>query len=94
MDEHRHLGPWSTTYEVTDSAPAIAVLGVGAFEQHSHHLALDTDHILAERLSTDVAASLGAMLLPPLPYSSSLEHLGFAGRGEGIAAYAVVLLEE
>jgi len=56
-----------------------AILGVGSFEQHSHHLPLQTDFFFAEKISAEVAERLDAFYLNPLPYSSSVEHRGFAG---------------
>ena len=69
----------NTSFEILEASPLLAILGIGAFEQHSHHLPVETDYLLAKHLSSDVAARLGAFLLNPLPYSTSLEHLGFAG---------------
>jgi len=40
---------------------------------------VETDFFFADRISRETAARLQAMLLNPLPYSTSLEHLGFAG---------------
>jgi creatinine amidohydrolase len=71
--------PDSTTFEIEREAPDTAVLGVGSFEQHSLHLPLQTDFLFAAWISAEVARELGAMLLNPLPYSTSLEHTGFAG---------------
>jgi creatinine amidohydrolase len=72
-------GPQSTSSEVAQSQCDTAVLGVGSFEQHSHHLPLETDFFFARRISEEVARRLDAFCLNPLPYSSSLEHRGFAG---------------
>ena len=68
-----------TTYECAEGAGTTAVLGVGACEQHSHHLPLETDYLLSLHLGRAVAERLGAFLLNPLPYSTSLCHRGFAG---------------
>ncbi|MBA7648096.1 putative mycofactocin system creatinine amidohydrolase family protein MftE [subsurface metagenome] len=57
----------------------MAVLGIGSFEQHSHHLPLETDFLFAVRISREVTEILRAVYLNPLPYSTSLEHRGFAG---------------
>ncbi|UCF96376.1 MAG: creatininase family protein [Spirochaetaceae bacterium] len=73
------IGPENTTLEIGRSGCDTAVLGIGSFEQHSAHLPMETDFFFASRVSREVAASLEAMLLNPLPYSTSLEHLDFAG---------------
>ena len=72
-------GPESTTFEVKEAGCRLAVIGVGAFEQHSYHLPLETDHFFASKFSVEVARALDAFCLPSLPYSSSLEHRGFSG---------------
>ncbi|HWF74365.1 MAG TPA: creatininase family protein [Solirubrobacteraceae bacterium] len=53
---------------------AIAVLPVGATEQHGPHLATGTDTILAERVSIAAASRTGDVVLPALPYGCSLGH--------------------
>src|SRR4029079_17905755 len=42
-------------------------LPVGATEQHGY-LSVETDNILAERVSTEAAEPLGVLVLPVLPY--------------------------
>ena len=55
--------------------PKLAVLPVGATEQHSRHLPLLTDTIVADALSARVLEQVDyagtAYLLPTLPISSS-----------------------
>lgn len=53
---------------------AIAVLPVGATEQHGPHLATGTDTLLAERVSLAAASRTGDVVLPALPYGCSLGH--------------------
>jgi creatinine amidohydrolase len=55
-------------------AGAIAVLPVGATEQHGPHLATGTDTLLAERVSVAAASRTGDVVLPALPYGCSLGH--------------------
>ncbi len=57
----------------------IAVLPVGAFEQHGPHLPLLTDTVKVELFARHVANELGAALLPPMAICQSLEHTGFRG---------------
>jgi creatinine amidohydrolase len=55
-------------------AGAVAVLPVGATEQHGPHLATGTDTLFAERVSVAAAAKTGDIVLPALPYGCSLGH--------------------
>jgi len=71
------IGPENTTVEVREKAGELAILGVGSFEQHSSHLPLETDFFFARKVSRSVAEKLAAVLLNPLPYSTSLEHRDF-----------------
>jgi len=73
------IGPENTTVEVREKAGELAILGVGSFEQHSSHLPLETDFFFAREVSRVVAEKLNAVLLNPLPYSTSLEHRDFPG---------------
>jgi creatinine amidohydrolase len=59
--------------------PDIAVLGIGAVEQHGSHLPIGCDWIIACELSKRVAAELGALLLPAIPVSMSECHGAFGG---------------
>jgi creatinine amidohydrolase len=69
----------NTGPEIGGAGRDTAILGIGSMEQHSLHLPVGTDFFFACRVSREVAERLDAMLLNPLPYSTSLEHLGFAG---------------
>jgi creatinine amidohydrolase len=55
---------------------AIAVLPVGATEQHGPHLATGTDAILAEHAARAAAARTGDVVLPTVEYGCSLGHTG------------------
>lgn len=68
-----------TTFDLEERPPFLAILGIGAIEQHSHHLPITTDFDIASALSRAVAEKLQAFALPPLPYSESLVHRGFSG---------------
>jgi creatinine amidohydrolase len=71
---------WEHTFwEIETAKPEIAVLPIGAVEQHSHHLPVGTDFLLAQEIGRRVAERLGAWLLPALPYSNSHEHGEFHG---------------
>jgi creatinine amidohydrolase len=56
------------------AADAIALLPVGATEQHGPHLATGTDTLLAEGVSVAAALRTGDLVLPPLAYGCSLGH--------------------
>jgi creatinine amidohydrolase len=55
-------------------AGAIAVLPVGATEQHGPHLATGTDTLLAEQVSITAASRTSDVVLPALAYGCSLGH--------------------
>ena len=72
-----------TTEEAAEALAAarVAILPVGAYEQHGPHLTLDTDTAIADALARRLAEDLGAdaVLCPPLGYGLSEHHLAFAG---------------
>ncbi|MCX7787435.1 MAG: creatininase family protein [Spirochaetes bacterium] len=68
-----------TTFALERNPPSLVVLGIGAMEQHSHHLPISTDFDIASALAQAVSEQLGAFSLPPLPFSESLVHRGFSG---------------
>ncbi|MEV0714319.1 creatininase family protein [Asanoa sp. NPDC050611] len=59
----------------------VAVLPVGATEQHGPHLELCTDIAIAEAFARRLSDALGAdaVLCPPVPYGLSEHHLHFSG---------------
>lgn len=59
----------------------VAVLPIGATEQHGHHLAVRTDTEIAYRFASAIATGLGdsAVLCPTIPYGLSEHHVDFAG---------------
>jgi creatinine amidohydrolase len=56
------------------AAGAVAVLPVGATEQHGPHLATGTDTLLAEHVAGAAAERTSDVVLPALPYGCSLGH--------------------
>lgn len=74
-----------TTNDVAglDQVRAVAVLPLGAIEQHGPHLPLSTDAVICEALAVAAAGQLDTdspvYLLPMLPVGLSLEHAGFPG---------------
>lgn len=79
MTELGHL----TTLEagVALQSARIAILPVGAQEQHGPHLETRTDSAIALRFAERLAAALGeqALLCPLVPYGLSDHHMAFAG---------------
>jgi creatinine amidohydrolase len=67
----------------TPSADAIAVLPLGAHEQHGPHLPFDTDTRIADgivaRLKTAMPAELNVTFLPTEPVGYSIEHVDVPG---------------
>ncbi|MEM2780447.1 MAG: creatininase family protein [Candidatus Aenigmatarchaeota archaeon] len=67
----------NTNEEIEKSDPKMAILPVGSLEQHSKHLPISTDAIIAFETAKKIAENFDALLLPPLNYSVSLEHQNF-----------------
>jgi len=70
-------------FELLDPATSVAVLPVGAIEQHGPHLPVATDAVIAEAVARQglslLDGSFAALLLPPQAVGKSNEHLAFAG---------------
>ncbi len=65
---------WSELPGDLANAGRLAILPVGATEQHGPHLGTGMDFILAEKLCRKVAERTGVPMLPTLPYGCSLGH--------------------
>jgi creatinine amidohydrolase len=74
MNEPRWSALTTDAVRAAAVAGSIAVLPVGATEQHGSHLATGTDTLLAEEVSIAAAASTGDLVLPALAYGCSLGH--------------------
>ena len=57
----------------------IALLPVGALEQHGPHLPLTTDTVLADGVARRIAARTSGLLLPPIAYGDAWSAEGWAG---------------
>lgn len=69
----------NATWPETEGA-GLVLVPVGSLEQHGPHLPLDTDTVIAEAVTREVAARLmGAWVAPPIAYGASGEHQGFSG---------------
>jgi creatinine amidohydrolase len=64
---------YMTRDEVEDAVGQfpVAILPLGATEQHGRHLPLGVDIMLAEGLARLVAKETGALLLPAVPFGYS-----------------------
>jgi creatinine amidohydrolase len=70
----------ASTYRLRELRPSIAILPVAALEQHGPHLPVATDWLVVEHIARRVAEELpDSLLLPCLPFGTSLGHLGTAG---------------
>ncbi len=63
-----------TSAAIAKARPTLAVFGIGAVEQHSHHLPVGTDWIAVSEIARRVAEELGAFLVPAIPFSMSECH--------------------
>ena len=69
----------ATTIDAATRKARVALLPVGAFEQHGPCLPLVTDTLIACTLGEQIAASYDVMLLPPITISCSHEHTTWSG---------------
>ena len=57
----------------------LAVLAIGALEQHGPHLPLVTDTVLAQGVARRIAEGIEGWLLPPVAYGDAWNNEGLAG---------------
>ncbi|WP_327284639.1 creatininase family protein [Streptomyces sp. NBC_01205] len=74
-----NLLPTTTSTDVQEQQPHVAVLPVGSFEQHGRYLPLITDTVIACLIGQEIADAYPVHLLPPVTMSCSHEHAAFAG---------------
>lgn len=73
------LIPLTTTADVHDQRPPVAVLPIGSFEQHGPYLPLATDTIVPVAIANRLAATYNVLLLPAVTMSCSHEHAAWPG---------------
>jgi creatinine amidohydrolase len=79
--------------EVDARRPRVAIVPLGALEQHGPHLPLATDALIADALATRLAARLpDAVAVPALALGCSIEHMGFPGTIDARPATLVAVL--
>ncbi|HRJ71572.1 MAG TPA: creatininase family protein [Terrimicrobiaceae bacterium] len=69
----------TTALLLNEQRPVLAILPLGATEQHSGHLPIGTDTLIGESVAREAARELDAFLMPALPYSISQMHRGHPG---------------
>ena len=57
----------------------VALIPVGATEQHGPNMTLETDTAVAYRWRCDGDVALSGAIAPPLPYGVSYHHMKFPG---------------
>ncbi len=71
---------WEEAEQVFDSELTVALLPVGATEQHGHHLPLYTDTIMVEEVCRRLAARADDLIVAPaIPFGTSHNHINFRG---------------
>lgn len=71
--------PEVAQYTQRRESTAIAILPLGATEQHGAHGALGTDSLAAEAVAARLAVKLDALVSPTIPFGHSATHRGYAG---------------
>lgn len=84
---------WAEAKEAVASH-SVALLPIGAVEQHGPHLPLDTDNVAAEALARRLADRADLVLLPPLPYGQVWSLRRFPGSLTVSTATLVQFLKE
>lgn len=86
--------PTQTSVDEAQRKSEIAVLPVGAFEQHGAHLPLATDTIIAGIIAKELAEAYDLFLLPPISIGCSHEHAAFAGTVSISASTMIAIIDD
>jgi creatinine amidohydrolase len=73
------MATWVEVEQHLAKGDVVAILPVGAQEQHGPHMPLATDTIMAAGLAERLADELDALLLPAVPYGETWTTAGWAG---------------
>jgi creatinine amidohydrolase len=73
------LIPLTTSADVQQRRPAVAVLPIGSFEQHGPYLPLATDSIVPMAIANRLALAYNVLVLPAVTMSCSHEHAAWPG---------------
>jgi creatinine amidohydrolase len=84
----------NSTRELHDAGVDIAVVSVGATEQCGPNLPLGLDNLVAAYFARAWGETLGAYVLPTLPFNTSEEHASFRGTVTLSPATVMLALEE
>lgn len=71
--------PDTTSADVRDRKPSIAVLPIGSYEQHGAFMPLATDTIVASAIADVLGRLYNVLVLPPITISCSHEHSAWPG---------------
>ncbi|WP_280771546.1 creatininase family protein [Salipaludibacillus daqingensis] len=78
MAEYAHL-KWPDVAEM-DKNNSVAIVPLGATEEHGHHLPLDVDTEIATNICREAAKQTGMdVVLPAIPFGFESHHMGFPG---------------
>ena len=84
----------NSTRELHDAGVDTAVVSVGATEQCGPNLPLGLDNLVAAYFARAWGETLGAYVLPTLPFNTSEEHASFRGTVTLSPATVMLALEE
>ena len=78
-DRSGRVLPVTATTDDEVTKPRVALLPVGAFEQHGSHMPLATDTLIAVAICEAIGAHVQVRQLPPMTIGCSHEHAAFPG---------------
>lgn len=76
---HPYLLSDKTWCELEEMRTKRVIIPMGSIEQHGPHLPLDTDSLIAERISQEIAETINAIFTPVISFGFSKEHIDFKG---------------
>jgi len=69
----------NTSLEIGNCKTALAIIPIGATEQHARHLPVMTDAFIADKVCAEAAKQIKAYWLPVQPFGTSLENMDGPG---------------